>query len=201
MNELSFDAIYSISAYLTPQEKLTYSATTKNGIEFGTLTKLAISRKQIILFICANRLNDTWFFSISDKEKYINSIKEDLDPENFVDSVDHSQYIVYKKKTAIIGYIMHLIDMQCTKLFCLNNMHLTLSCYGKQTKSYYKEETFVFRDKVYKNTQLHKAYRWPKRHETQIIPVMGYYLFNPMCYPYNTVLTQEQALNVRALIY
>tara|TARA_B100000927_G_C16418284_1_gene450228 strand:+ start:540 stop:1145 length:606 start_codon:yes stop_codon:yes gene_type:complete len=201
MNQLSFDAIYNISAYLTPQEKLVFSTTTKKDIEFNTLTKKAISRKHIISFICANRLNNHWYFSISNKKDYIDAVKEDLNPENFVDSVDHSQYVVFKGDKARLGYIMHLIDMHCTKLFCLNEMHSTLSPYGKQTKSYCEEENFVFANKFYKNGQLHKAYRWPKRHETRILPFTYKNIYNPMCYNHDTMLTRKQALNVRALIY
>lgn len=201
MNKLTFDSIYSISNYLTPQEKLTFSTTTKDKIEFKTLTKEAISRKHIISIICAKRLNKALFFNILDKEKYINAIKEDLKPEHFIDSVDHSQYVVSKGKTALIGYIIHLIDTHCTKLCCLNEMHSTLSPYGKQIKSYCKEEKIVFKDKFYKNSQVHKAYRWPKRHETLIMPFTYKNIFNPMCYPHSSVLTRKQALNVRALIY
>jgi hypothetical protein len=201
MNKLSFDAIYNISEYLTPQEKLVFSATTKKEIEFDALAKKAIPRKHIISSICANRLNKNWFFSISNKEDYIDAVKEDLNPENFVDFVDHSQYVVSKGKKAIIGYIMHLIDMQCTKLFCLNEMHSALSPYGKQTKSYCEEEIFVFSNKFYKNGQLHKAYRWPKRHETRILPFKYKNIYNPMCYNHDMMLTHTQALNVRALIY
>ncbi|MAP67236.1 MAG: hypothetical protein CMF80_06015 [Candidatus Marinimicrobia bacterium] len=186
MDNISRFTVGEILDYLSPEEVLLFTTTTKKNIEWGDLSPIKIPaaqvRKKCISKQSAKLFCISWFALLNTRLEGYTYIKEDIDALNDTSS---------DKMT----YIFNTIDMYSAKLLSYNNMHSLLCYYGIRKKCRYKVKKFVFYNRIYKDTYIHHAYRIPK-HKLHFFtyPIIDIGISD-------IGLTTEQCLNVRALIY